>query len=140
MTKSRAIEESKTVGLVDRLLESDEPSIRLQVRHSVQDVSEAEVTNLREQVRRSSRVATLLSERNADGTISTHPYAKWYGAHWVLVTLAELGYPAEDEALIPLREQVLDWLFSGDYLSSHGSIRGQPRCTGRSKAMHCGPC
>jgi hypothetical protein len=118
------------VGFVDRLLESDEPSIRFQVRHTLQDVSDAEVAKLREQVRRSSRVATLLSERNADGTISTHPYAKWHGAHWVLVTLAELGYPAEDDALIPLREQVLDWLFSRDYLGSLGGIRGQPRLHG----------
>jgi hypothetical protein len=35
---------------------------------------------------------TLLSERRPDGTIDAHPYrAKWYGAHWMLVTLAELG-------------------------------------------------
>jgi hypothetical protein len=119
------------VDLVDRLLRSDEPSIRLQVRHRVQGAAEAEVADLREQVRRSSRVATLLSERNADGTISAHPYrAKWYGAHWVLVTLAELGYPAGDEALIPLREQMLDWLFSSDYLGSLGRVHGLPRLHG----------
>jgi hypothetical protein len=119
------------VDLVDRLLGSDEPSIRLQVRRGVLGASEAEVDDLREKVRRSSRVATLLSERNADGTISAHPYgAKWYGAHWVLVTLAELGYPAGDEALIPLREQMLDWLFSSDYLGSLGRIRGLPRLHG----------
>jgi hypothetical protein len=102
------------VDLVDRLLQSDEPSIRLQVRHGVQGAPEAEVADLREQVRRSSRVATLLSERNADGTISAHPCrAKWYGAHWVLVTMAELGYPAGDEPLMPLREQVLERKASG---------------------------
>jgi hypothetical protein len=119
------------VDLVDRLLRSDEPSIRLQVRQGVQGATEAEVAHMREQVRRSSRVATLLSERGADGTIRAHPYrAKWYGAHWVLVTLAELGYPAGDEALIPLREQVLDWLFSSDYLGSLGRVHGLPRLHG----------
>jgi hypothetical protein len=119
------------VDLVDRLLRSDEPSIRLQVRQGVQGATEAEVAHMREQVRRSSRVATLLSERGADGTIRAHPYrAKWYGAHWVLVTLAELGYPAGDEALIPLREQMLDWLFSSDYLGSLGKVHGLPRLHG----------
>jgi hypothetical protein len=119
------------VDLVDRLLRSDEPSIRLQVRHGVQGASEAEVGGLREQVRISSRVATVLSERNADGTISAHPYrAKWYGAHWVPATLAELDYPAGDESLMPLREQVLDWMFSSDYLGSLGRIRGLPRLHG----------
>jgi hypothetical protein len=119
------------VDLVDRLLRSDEPSIRLQVRQGVQGATEADVVDLREQVRRSSRVATLLSERGADGTIRAHPYrAKWDGAHWVLVTLAELGYPAGDEALIPLREQMLDWLFSSDYLGSLGRVHGLPRLHG----------
>jgi hypothetical protein len=70
----------------------------------------------------------LLSERTAEGTISAHPYrAKWYGAHWVLVALAELGYPAEDETLLPLRDQMVDWLFSEDYLNSLGKVRGLPR-------------
>jgi hypothetical protein len=119
------------VSLVDRLLASEEPSIRLQVRRGLEEAGKAEVTELQEQVRRSPLVGTLLSERKADGTISAHPYrAKWYGAHWVLVTLAELGYPAEDETLIPLREQMLDWLFSDDYLSSLGAVRGLPRLHG----------
>ena len=117
--------------LVDRLLASDEPSIRLQVRRGLEAASKAEVTELQEQIRRSPRVATLLSERKADGTISAHAYrAKWYGAHWVLVTLAELGYPAEDKTLIPLREQMLDWLFSDDYLNTLGPVRGLPRLHG----------
>jgi hypothetical protein len=106
------------VNLVDRLIGSDEPSIRMQIRLGVDGASEAQVTDMREQVRRSPRVATLLSERNTAGMIDTHPYHKWCGVHWVLVTLAELGYPAGDEALIPLREQTLNWLFSDDYLRS----------------------
>jgi hypothetical protein len=51
-----------------------------------------------------------LSERDAHGRIDRHPYTKWTGAHWVLVTLADLGYPPGDRALLPLREQVLEWL------------------------------
>jgi len=56
-------------------------------------------------------VAALLSERGADGRIAKHPYTKWTGAHWVLVALADLGYPPGDRSLVPLREQVLEWLF-----------------------------
>jgi hypothetical protein len=115
------------VNLLDRLLESEEPSIRLQVRLGMDNASETEVTDMREQVRQSPRVATLLSERNADGLVETHPYQKWWGAHWVLVTLAELGYPPGDDALVPLREQSLNWLFSDDYLGSFGKVHGLPR-------------
>jgi hypothetical protein len=128
------------VSLVDRLLASEEPSICLQVRLGVAGAAEAEVTHLREQVRRSARVTTLLSERNADGTISGHPYQKWSGAHWMLVALAELGYPAGDETLIPLREQTLDWLFSDDYLASLAKSTACLVCMARLKATRCGPC
>ncbi len=123
--------ERGTGDLVADLLESTEPSVRLQVRLGVQDAEEGEVNDLREQVRRSPRVATLLSERTSDGIINAHPYrAKWYGAHWVLVTLAELGYPAGDEALNPLRDQMLSWLFTDDYLHNLGRVRGLPRLHG----------
>ena len=119
--------EQRTGNLVAHLLESEEPSIRLQVRLGVQDAEEGDVGDLREEIRGSSRVATLLSERQADGTIDAHPYAKWYGAHWVLVMLAELGYPAGDDALIPLRDQMLSWIFTSDYLKRLGQIHGLPR-------------
>jgi len=115
------------MSLLDRLLQSDEPSIRLQIRAGVQRAREADVTKLRAQIRDSPRVATLLSERGKDGTIDAHPYrAKWYGAHWVLVTLAELGYPAQDDDLIPLRDQMIGWLFSKDYLGSLGRVQDLP--------------
>jgi hypothetical protein len=115
------------VSLLGRLLGSPEPSIRLEIRLGVEEAKDAEVTELREQVCGSARVAALLSERGADGRIDAHPYQKWSGAHWVLVTLAELGYPAEDETLIPLREQTLAWLFSDSYLSTLGKVHGLPR-------------
>jgi len=115
------------VNFVDQLLTSDEPSIRLQIRLGVEGATGAQLTDLREQVRRSPRVAALLSERNEDGTIDGHPYRKWSGAHWVLVTLAELGYPVGDDTLLPLREQTLQWLFSDDYLRTLGKVHRLPR-------------
>ncbi|MEK7468742.1 MAG: hypothetical protein AAB074_15130 [Planctomycetota bacterium] len=68
---------------------------------------------LREEIRRSPRVRALLSARDREGRVepARHPYAKWQGAHWVLLHLAELGYPPGDGALFPVRDQVLDaWL------------------------------
>ena len=55
-------------SLIDQLLQSDEPSIRLQIRLGVQDADEAEANDLRQRCS-SARVATLLSERGPDGVI-----------------------------------------------------------------------
>jgi hypothetical protein len=88
---------------------------------------DADLRALGEQVRTSPRVATLLSERDETGRISHHPYrAKWYGAHWVLVALAELRYPTGDESLVPLRDQIMGWLFSADYGRYMGRVQGLP--------------
>jgi hypothetical protein len=48
-----------------------------------------------------------------------HPNApsKWYGAHWVLVALAELGYPQPSsftESLVPLPALALYAAMTGD--------------------------
>ena len=70
----------------------------------------------------------LLSERDSAGRIPRHPYDKWRGAHWVLSCLADIGYPAGDEGLIPLREQVLDWLMKADPLSSRKRMNPPRAC------------
>lgn len=31
-----------------------------------------------------------------------NPYRKWQGPHWTLYSLAEIGFPAGDERLLPL--------------------------------------
>lgn len=63
---------------------------------------------LGEDIRRSPRVRALLANRD---DVRVGVYAKWQGAHWILGALADLGYPAGDETLTPLRDRVLDtWL------------------------------
>lgn len=120
--------------LMDRLHASSEPSIRFTIAQDISGAGQEQIRRLQRQVATSDRVATLLSERAADGRIHHHPYrAKWTGAHWVLVTLAELGYPPGDEDLIPLRDQILSWLFSADYLDSLGSVHGLPRLHGSDR-------
>ena len=100
-------------SVIDRLLTSLEPSVRWRLRAEVR--GDAASAALREEIRSSPRVVTLLSDRREDGSIPFHPYAKWRGAHWCLALLAELGYPSGDTSLIPLREQVLAWLLSDAY-------------------------
>jgi hypothetical protein len=93
------------------LLRSVEPSIRYKTRVNVLGESPGsdKIRQLQEEIRVSPRVKTLLSECGPDGRIPFHPYAaKFYGAHWVLVTLADLGYPPGDEKLRPLVDQVLE--------------------------------
>lgn len=104
-------------NVADKLVHSDEPSVRWQVLARVleRDPRSTELTNLRAEIKTCPRVTKLLSERDAAGKIPLHPYAKWRGAHWVLTTLADLGYPPDDESLIPLREQVYEFLFSKKY-------------------------
>lgn len=97
------------------LLASPEPSIRYKVRVGVlgEDQASAGMRKLREEIRNSQRVATLLAGKNAGGRLmrGRHPYAKWQGAHWVMATLADLGYPSGDRTLFPMRDQLLDaWL------------------------------
>ncbi len=95
-------------------LDSADPSIRYKVRTQIQGEAPDTTDSLRlqEAIRTSPRVEALLAERDADGRIPHHPYAKWGGAHWVLATLAELDYPPGDTTLVPLREQVYAWLLS----------------------------
>ena len=54
----------------------------------------------------------LLSGREPDGTIRTHPYKKWQGPHWTLVSLALIDYPPGDRSLQPMMDQVYRWLLA----------------------------
>lgn len=102
--------------LLDRLLTSDEPAIRYKTRVHIlkENPYSPAIISLQEEIRRSPRVQRLLSGRTVDGQLEPvdHPYHKWYGAHWVLVHLAEMGYPLGDRALLPLREQVYGYWLS----------------------------
>ena len=68
---------------------------------------------LGEEIRNSPRVRTLLARQGPDGRLvaGQSVYQKWQGAHWVLASLADLGYPAADDRLGPIRDQVVEaWL------------------------------
>lgn len=103
---------TRTPALVEALLDAPEPSIRWKIRTQV--LGETDDADLREEIRRSERVRALLAPFH--GRRRPSAYAKWQGAHWVLAALTDLGYPPGDEALHPLRDQVLDtWLAPSYY-------------------------
>lgn len=104
-------------ALLNTLLQSAEPAIVYKIRAHVLGESPRSKTMraVRAQIAESPRVRALLSERDAYGKIPRHPYSKWSGAHWVLVMLAELEYPPGDRTLLPLRDQMLDYLYSEQY-------------------------
>jgi hypothetical protein len=127
-------------ALIDRLLKSEAPCIRYKTRVNVlgERPDSAAMKRLRRQIRSSARVRALLRERDRSGKIPYHPYAKWYGAHWVLATLADIGYPPGDDSLIPLREQVHAWLLSDHHGRSIKTIQGRIRRCGSQEgnAVH----
>lgn len=102
--------------LIDRLMNSQEPSIRYKVKANVfmENPHSPALVALQKEIRVSNRVQKLLSGRLEDGRLNpiSNPYQKWYGAHWVLAHLAEIGYPKGDRSLFPLREQVYNYWLS----------------------------
>jgi len=115
--------------IMDKLLNSDEPSVRFKVSVNVlgKASESVEIVKLQKEIASSPRVRLLLSERGEDGKIPFGPYSKWYGAHWVLASLADIAYPPGDESLLPLREQVYEWLFSSRHEKRITSIEGRVR-------------
>ncbi len=118
-----------TDGIIPKLLRSNESSVRFKVLVNVlgRGLDTTEVKKVHKEIRSSERVKLLLSQTDEDGRIRLHPYSKWCGAHWVLACLADIGYPAGDESLIPLREQVCGWLLSKSHQRGIKTIDGRVR-------------
>jgi hypothetical protein len=53
-------------------------------------------------------VQGLLTDPTPPGGHRPHPYGKWTGAHWRLVSLVELGVPAGHGPVLALADEVLD--------------------------------
>jgi hypothetical protein len=92
---------------VEWLLTSDEPGIRLLAKRDLLGEREPEKASL---VLEGPLVRTLLAGQQADGGFGMHPYGKWSGAHWRLVSLVELGVPSGEPRCVAAAETVLAWL------------------------------
>lgn len=55
-------------------------------------------------------IAGLLTGQEPDGSFGVHPYRKWTGAHWRLVSLVELGLPPGYRDAVRATEGVLAWI------------------------------
>jgi hypothetical protein len=96
-----------TQAALDWLLASKEPAIRGMARRDL--LGEADPPDLR-RVLDGPIVRALLAGQESDGSFGVHPYRKWTGAHWRLVTLAELEAPGDDSRVGAALETVLDWI------------------------------
>ena len=89
------------------LLASDELAIRGMARRDL--LNEANPADLH-RVTDGPKVRALLSGQRPDGGFGVHPYRKWTGAHWRLVSLVELEVPAGEPRTMAALDTVLDWL------------------------------
>ncbi|HEX3328109.1 MAG TPA: hypothetical protein VHV50_14040 [Actinomycetota bacterium] len=110
---------------IEWLLASDEPAIRMMARRDLLDlpVSDEEQTATLQ----GPKVRRLLSGQRADGGFGGHPYKKWTGAHWRLVSLVELGIPAGEPNALAAAETVLTWLCSPQHIAAVKQIDGLTR-------------
>jgi hypothetical protein len=98
-----SVQDPRTEQAVAWLLRSREPAVRRLTRRDVlgEAVDDAAPAG--------PLVRGLLRGQRRDGGFGVHPYVKWSGAHWRLVSLVELE-AAVDERLRRAAETVLDWL------------------------------
>jgi hypothetical protein len=107
---------------VEGLRDSTDPSIAYRAHRLLDDPPEDDEDQCRrrQQVVETRNVHRLLAHRRPDGTIrhgrEYHAYRKFQGAHWTMASLAELGYPPGDQHLMPLVEQIHEWLTSRQHL------------------------
>ncbi len=96
-----------------RFAASDDPVLAYKAR-LLAGVAEgsAEAQALRLRIADSPMARALLSGREPDGTIRTHPYKKWQGPHWTLHSLSLINYPPGDTSLQPMMDRVYRWLLA----------------------------
>jgi hypothetical protein len=117
---------------LELLLRSEEPAIRhaALTRLLGRPADDPEVRNSRRAITTGPIVRALLGGQRADGGFGMHPYGKWGGAHWRLVSLADLGVPPETPGLREALSNVLDWVASESHVKSVKVIRGLARRCG----------
>jgi hypothetical protein len=98
-----------SAAATDALLSSAEPAVRYLTRR---DVLGEPVEPNAEEILSGPKVSALLDGQLPDGGFGGHPYKKWTGAHWRLVSLVELAAPPGEPRLSVAAETVLAWLTS----------------------------
>jgi hypothetical protein len=147
---------------IEWLLSSRDPSVRYFTLVDLLDESQSSnaVLVAKRRIHFGARYRTLLSgQLNQDlsrkksshdglnlkfsaqnGGFGVHPYRKWTGAHWRLVSLVELGMPKGDRRGIAAVEQVLRWLCSKSHREHIGKINGLTRRCASQEGNAVGIC
>jgi hypothetical protein len=92
---------------VGRLLASPEPAVAYLTRR---DVLGERPSLDADAILAGPKVRALLSGQQPDGGFGVHPYSKWTGGHWRLVSLVELAVPPGEPHALAAAEPVLSWL------------------------------
>lgn len=123
--------------ILDTLTASPNPAIAYRAAQ-IAGAGAKELARRRAAVPDAPELQALLAGRKPDGRLPYNAYDKWYGPHWRLALLADLGYPAGDERLRPWVEQALDWILSDEHKAHipkrtvNGRIRMHPSIEGNA--------
>ena len=128
---------------VDWLLRSEEPAIRFLTRR---DLLGERSSPDDDEILTGPKVQALLSGQQPDGGFGPDTYRKWTGAHWRLISLAELAAPSTEPRIRAAAERVLTWLLNqGRYRGRatvvdglarvHACIDGNARRAARSAGL-----
>lgn len=122
--------------LIDFLCVHDNPVVAYRARRLLAGESEQSpaVRRLRRAIGASEMAQRLLMGLRME---RFNPYRKWQGPHWTLYSLAEIGFPVGDQALLPLRQRVLDWMFAPAFLKPPSTViyPDQPKRPRRCASM-----
>ncbi len=114
---------------VEWLLQSKDPSIRYFTLTDILDKpkNSPEVEKTWKLIPSGPKVGILLNGQQSDGAFGVHPYQKWTGAHWRLVSLVELGVPSGFGPAVRATNLVLEWLLGEAHLRNVPKINGRYR-------------
>ena len=116
-------------AVIQELVENPEPAVRVLVLMGVLDYPEndPQVWAAKAQLLSGPWINKLLGGQQSDGGFGVHPYQKWTGAHWRLVSLVELGIPAHEPRAVAASDQVLRWLMGESHRQRIKQINGRTR-------------
>jgi hypothetical protein len=103
-------------------------------------IDSREVVTIRKTIPTGRRVKALLRGQQRDGGFGVHPYKKWTGAHWRLVSLVELGIAKDNRHARTATNQVLEWLTSEHHLNGIKTVNGLVRRCASQEGNALGVC
>jgi hypothetical protein len=136
------------------LLASQDPSIRFFALTDLLDLpqSDPEVASVKKLMPGGPRIKALMAgqkgakRRSAkslathEGGFGVHPYKKWDGAHWRLVSAVELGIPTDYPGVRTAADQVLTWLSGESHRKGIQKIKALTRRCGSQEGNALAVC